>query len=143
MGRKKRRSKINYIYQGPKIEYIYNTDFKLEIKKSNIKDAGLGVFSKEFIQKNTLLGEYIGEKKHQNDFSYGLYCLQLKSEYSIDAFNYPRTIFAMINDSRFSDFTYNCKFITYENKAEVWAIRDININDELYLNYGDGYWKYR
>ena len=58
MGRKKRRSKINYIYQGPKIEYIYNTDFNLEIKKSNIKNAGLGVFSKEFIQKNTLLGEY-------------------------------------------------------------------------------------
>lgn len=140
---KKRKSKQVYKYIPPKIEYIYNSKFKLEIKSSSIKNAGLGVFANQFIPRNTLLGEYTGTLKTSDQFSCGLYALELKSGILIDAFEYPRSVFAMINDSRFSDYDYNCKFLVMENKAEIWTVNDINIDDELFINYGDDYWKYR
>ena len=65
-----------------------------------------------------------------------------KSDF-IDAYDYPRCIFAMINDSRFSNFKYNCDFKIFEDHVEVWTITDINEGDELYCNYGDKYWQYR
>ena len=49
----------------------------------------------------------------------------------------------MINDSRFSEFVYNCDFIIYEDHVEIWTINDINKGDELYCDYGDKYWEYR
>jgi hypothetical protein len=36
MEKKKRRNKYNYIYNKEKIEYIFNTNYKLEIKDSLI-----------------------------------------------------------------------------------------------------------
>ena len=140
---RKRKSKYVYEYKPPNVEYNYNTEFNLEVKRSSIKNAGLGVFTNQFIPRNTFLGEYIGVLKTSNQFSCGLYALELKSGNLIDAFEYPRSVFAMINDSRFSDYTYNCKFIITESKAEIWTINNIYKDEELFINYGDDYWKYR
>lgn len=49
----------------------------------------------------------------------------------------------MINDSKFSDYKYNGEFIIKDMKACVWSISNINIGNEIYINYGDSYWKYR
>tara|TARA_Y100000389_G_scaffold205145_2_gene264073 strand:+ start:1058 stop:1507 length:450 start_codon:yes stop_codon:yes gene_type:complete len=140
----KNKNKNQYTYIPPKIEYIYNNLYNLKIENSLIKNGGLGVFTLENIPKNALLGEYIGEFKHNNDTTLNSsYSLNLESDHYIDAFEYPRTIFAMINDCRFSNYDYNCTFKVYQHKAEIWSITDIPSNTELYINYGDAYWKYR
>tara|TARA_B100000902_G_C27302305_1_gene913537 strand:- start:2161 stop:2595 length:435 start_codon:yes stop_codon:yes gene_type:complete len=140
---KRKKQKFIYEYKPPTPEYIYNSNFNLCIKESNIKYGGLGVFSNQFIEKNQHLGNYIGDMKEDGRFTCGVYAVTLESNNFIDAFQYPRTIFAMINDARFSEFSYNCEFRIFSNRAEVWSIRNINVNDELYFNYGDSYWKYR
>ena len=146
MGRR-RRKKNKYVYIPPKVEYIYNTDYDLAIKDSKIKNGGLGLFSNQDIDMNTNLGEYIGETKKTGAFTCGIYAFNLNNDIIIDAYEYPRTIFAMINDCRFSDFEYNCEFKPmpkdYPERVEIWAIKKISKDDELYCDYGDDYWKYR
>ena len=145
MGRKKkyRKKRNEYIYIPPKVEYVYNSNYKLKVDNSLIKYGGLGVFTEENIPKDTLIGEYIGEKKNIDEPVLSCYCLTLKSDSYIDAYEYPRGILAMINDCRFSNYKYNCTFKVYKEKAEVWSISEIEPNSELYLDYGDEYWKNR
>tara|TARA_B100001971_G_scaffold196683_1_gene204726 strand:- start:2145 stop:2585 length:441 start_codon:yes stop_codon:yes gene_type:complete len=139
--RKKRKPKYNYVYIEPTPEYIYNANFKLEIKKSTIDCGGNGVFTLEPIKNNTIIGEYIGDiREPGHAYDFGRYCVETKSGKLIDGFLYPRTIMAMINDSYGSKFTNNCEFQIYELKAEIVSTRDIEVNEELFLNYGDSYW---
>ena len=142
MGKKKRKSKYVYIYEEPKIEYIYNTLFDLFINKSNIDNSGLGVFTNEFINKNVYLGNYIGKKRNKN-YPSNSYCIEDYYGNTIDAIDYPRSIFAMINDSKYSAYKNNCEFITTKNNVEIWTTKIIEKGSELYINYGDDYWKYR
>ena len=141
--RKRKKGKIPYEYVPPKVEYIHNTEFDLCIKESKIKNSGMGLFSNINIPKNTHLGNYIGELKENGSFTCGIYAICLESSNFIDAYDYPRCIFAMINDSRFSNFKYNCDFRIFEDHVEVWTNTDINEGDELYCDYGDKYWQYR
>ena len=144
MGRRHKRyrkKKPKYKYVEPTPEYIYNANFKLEIKKSNIDCGGNGVFTTEPIKANTIIGEYIGDIREPGSaYDFGRYCVETKSGKLIDAFLYPRTIMAMINDSYGSKFTNNCKFKLDELTAEIISIRDIEANEELFLDYGDSYW---
>jgi hypothetical protein len=49
---------------------------------------------------------------------------------------------AMINDSYNSEFNNNCEMrINDNNQIEIWSIKDIGINEELFMSYGDEYWK--
>jgi len=138
---KKRKSKYVYIYNEPKIEYIYNTVFDLFIKKSNIPNSGLGVFTNEFINKNIYLGNYIG-KKRSKYYPSNPYCIEDYNGDTIDAIDYPRTIFAMINDSKFSNYKNNCEFIVKKENVEIWTTKIIKKGSELFIDYGEDYWKY-
>jgi len=141
--RKKTKNLSKDTYEPPVAEYVYNTNYNLKVDISLIKHGGLGLFTMENIPKNTFIGEYIGEVKHTDEPTLSTYCLSLKSDYFIDAYDYPRCVFGMINDCRFSDYTYNCIFKIYADKAEVWSICDIDAGSEMYLNYGDEFWTYR
>ena len=138
MGRKKRKNK--YVYNEPKIEYIYNTVYELEIKNSLIKNSGKGVFTKEKLKKNTHLGNYIGKKYSKDVFIFSNYSIETYFGGMIDAQDYPRTIFAMINDSKFSTFENNCEFIIKKDCVEIWTTKFINEGEELYIDYGEDYW---
>ena len=142
MTKKKRRSSYSYVEDEP--EYIFNACYDLYLQPSQILCAGLGVFTRVFIPKDQLIGNYIGQIKHNNSISCGMsYSVCLNSEYYIDAFDYPRTILAMINDARFSNFTNNCVLITYSHTADIWTVKDIEMNSELFFDYGDDYWSCR
>ena len=65
-GKHRKKGKVLYEYVPPKVEYIYNTEFDLCIKKSRIKNSGL--FSNMNISKNTYLGNYIGELKKPGQY---------------------------------------------------------------------------
>lgn len=47
----------------------------------------------------------------------------------------------MINDSHNSEFFNNCEIRINKNLVEIWSIKHIDSNEELYLSYGDEYWK--
>ncbi len=132
---------LTKLFELPKCDYIYNANFKLEIKKSSIDCAGNGVFTLEPIKKNTVIGQYIGNiRDPEHACNHGKYSVETKSGKLIDAYFYPRTIMAMINDSYGSKFTNNCKLQVYELEAEIISTRDIQVNEELFLDYGNYYW---
>jgi len=68
--------------------------------------------------------------------------LQIKQFVDIDAARTNSGDGRMINDSRGSGFTNNCKFIVDRStgKAIIRASKNINSGDELYISYGPGYW---
>lgn len=133
------------------IELYNNTNFKLYIKKSNIKKAGKGLFTLEHIPKDTLIGYYEGiiTKSSSNITDYSF---EISSRYFIDASNYPRCYIAMINDAYNTTYKNNCEFriVYYNNKNKplhikdrkiaLYSITDINKNDELLASYGEDYW---
>lgn len=79
--------------------YFHNSTYNLYLAKSQIPDAGLGVYTKDFIPAQTYIDEYIGEIYSFNPG--GFYVLELKQNHYIDANNYPRCYMGMINDCEF------------------------------------------
>jgi hypothetical protein len=134
--------------------YYNNTKFILNIEDSKIENAGKGVFTYEFIPKNTFIGYYIGEIKKMSHECVGDYSFSLSEKYYIDANKDVRCYIAMINDSHNSKYKNNCEFrITKtengkklkpkQRKISLWSIKDISKYSELYASYGDEYWNDR
>lgn len=142
-------------------DFFHNSKFNLYIKKSQIENSGLGVYTADFIENNNLIDEYIGDIVTFG----GPYVVALNDEIGIDAFNLPRCYMAMINDASFvpvkkikknrktiilqkepnkdknnNIITNNCKFIFDTNKCFVYSSRDIQKDEELFISYGDFYW---
>ena len=124
--------------------YYNNSQYKLKLDISTIKNAGIGVFALEPIAKNKFIGYYEGDVIFH--IHCGSYYMSINDEHGINAVCYPRCYMAMINDTYKTDYKYNCEFIINENnsdynkKVEIWSISDININDELFISYGNDYW---
>jgi hypothetical protein len=124
--------------------YYNNSQYKLKIDTSTIKNAGDGVFALEPIAKNKLIGYYEGDVIF--NIHCGSYYISINDKCGINAICYPRCYMAMINDTYKTDYKYNCEFVINENnsnynkKVEIWSINDININDELFIDYGNYYW---
>jgi hypothetical protein len=131
---------------------FYNDgSFNLYITHSQLPDAGLGVYTEDFIPEDTIIGEYIGElvksyKLETNDYFYEL----VEADESngvmgvgIDSSKLPRCYMAMINDAQFSKtYSNNCVFEgeIEEGKVYVVSTRDIEPEEELFISYGEGYW---
>jgi SET domain-containing protein len=141
----------NKIRKENKEEYVNTSSFDLYIGKSTIRDAGLGVFTRDFIPENTIVDEYKGEivesfEPDTNDYYYEI--IEADKEkgimaYGIDAKKFPRNYMAMINDASFEKVIQNnCEFETDEKdkKAFVVTTRDIEAGEELFVCYGEGYW---
>jgi hypothetical protein len=148
-----------------KQQYYNNSLFDLYLTKSQIENAGLGVWTRDFIPKNTFVDEYTGIIGNRNFGSD--YTLEITKNYYIDAEPFPRCFMAMINDCSYVakktirrkkkviDITpvanynssgipleVNCIFmIDIENKKGlIYSTRDIERNTELFISYGKNYW---
>lgn len=132
---KKRKPK--HPYTAPIIipSYYHRSPYSLEIKKSTIANAGLGVFTCETIPSNCLIDYYTGDCLC---ISTSAYYVQITDQIGIDAGSYPRCYMAMMNDGFSKN---NCRFEIDVNtkQVSVWSIRDIQ-NEELFISYGDEYW---
>jgi hypothetical protein len=139
--RKKNKNK-KYIYIEPTPSYFHRSTFNLEIKDSNIANAGFGVFTKDFIPKDALIDGYFGDFM---TFSNSKYYFCIKDGVGINAINYPRCYMAMINDAHQTTFTNNCRFEvdTNTNTVTVWSKVDIQPGEELLISYGKDYWDYK
>ena len=128
--------------------YYNNTKFILDIKPSNIKNGGNGLFSLQNIPNETMIGYYIGDILSGNN-KVTDYSFQISKKYFIDAKEFPRCYIAMINDAKNSQFVNNCEFriiekkIKKNNKICLYSIKDIKRYDELFASYGDEYWTTR
>jgi len=134
-------------------KYFHKSSFDLYIDSSKINNGGLGVFTKSFIPKNSLIDEYYGELKYGiygGEYYYGITDL-----IGINALDYPRCYMAMLNDASYKpttkrslkkfiphNYINNCYFLVNEetNKVYVYSLIDINPYDELFISYGDYYW---
>lgn len=128
--------------------FYNNTQFILDIKPSNIKNGGNGLFSLQNIPNETMIGYYIGDILSDNN-KVTDYSFEISKKYFIDAKEFPRCYIAMINDAKNSQFVNNCEFriiekkIKKNNKICLYSIKDINKCDELFASYGDEYWTTR
>ena len=114
------------------------------VKESQIVNGGKGVYTLEFISAMTVIGEYLGkiipsgQKVKNTDYTF-----YISKKTSIDAQNYPRCILAMINDAHGSQFITNCQFKKQGKHVYIVTISDIIADSELFIDYGQQYWKSR
>lgn len=143
--------------------YFHNSIYYLYLDNSQIPNSGLGVFTKDLIPKNTYIDEYIGDIYSYNPS--GCYVIEIKSDYYIDAKNYPRCYMGMLNDCDYickqfkkkknkkidvtpkayydkfnNKLVTNCQFIYNELKCLIYSTIDIQPDSELFISYGDDYW---
>jgi len=122
------------------------------INNSNIENAGYGVFAKDFIKKNTKLGEYIGKryddmnimnsKTKDTNYFFEVNDHKNKKKFILDAKPLKYANFSRFINGVFTADQYpnqNCKFYQNRGKILVKAIKDINKDDELLIYYGDNY----
>lgn len=153
-----------------KMSDIKNSDLVLEyadcfiVKKSTIPNAGVGVFALKKFKKGQILGEYRGKSFSQqcelplpppkhDDWMYA-YCDDKNN-----------TIFGNNEMSRINDIVdfrqltpeetmmmdrekkiplirkeYNVEFVENKGIIHIVAEKDLEINDELFIDYGYEYW---
>lgn len=139
------------------VTYYNDTDHILNVKKSQIKKAGNGIYSYErLIKDGEIIGYYNGKLTEvKKGRCVGDYSFELNKKWYINAETYPRSYMAMINDAYSSKFTNNCEFVLIncdENGKKLvgknmlvalQAIRDIHFGEELFASYGETYWENR
>ena len=123
----------------------------LEIKYSNIENAGLGVFTKTYIKKGTYIGNYMGniiDKSSYNDDDNDEYMFPFDKSHYITGKD--------INNSNFSRFL-NCSYSDESENVFCWKVdiekspyfnhylffarRDIQKDEELLFYYSHQYSK--
>jgi SET domain-containing protein len=119
--------------------YISKKECKIELKKSKIDNRG--VFAKKFIKKGEIIEEIpllsnipnnVIQNTILNDYVIGM---SSKSNYSFLMLGYG----SLYNHSNNPNAIM--KYIN-EEKANMYAIKDIKVNEEILFNYGDDYlWK--
>ena len=118
----------------------------LQVKKSSIPNSGKGLFAKRDYKKNEVIGQYTGErltaKQLQDRYGYSTapYALQVGSMI-IDA-ACSRGIMSLANAKKQKANT-NAKLVNKSTSAgvNVRATRKIKKGKEIFLHYGNDYWK--
>lgn len=120
---------------------------KVVVKKSSIKNAGLGVFAVSTIEKGEKIGEYTGKIVTVKDYS-GLknteYCFQVsingKPLHYIDGNRkyWP----SLINGAKTKTQMKLVNVMSYQYRKKIFlkALRSIKPGEELILDYGKSYW---
>jgi len=122
----------------------------LEIKKSKIRNAGLGCFAKTFIPAGTLIGPYHGRyitALQRRRISDGAYIWKINENLFVDAKRYKKNNpLRYVNGSKteFQKKKINCevRFLGSSPETEkVYYITTKNIlpGEELIVSYGDHY----
>ena len=121
----------------------------LKIKKSTIPKAGKGVFTKIDLKKGQYVCEIIGEiisikeynRRLKNNLTVEGYSIEISSRRYLDTWNHE-CAGKYINDAYRSSFKNNCELcIDDDYKVYVQTLRKINKGEELFLSYGEEYWK--
>lgn len=121
----------------------------LVIKKSNLPQAGKGLFTKIEISKGTRILEYKGKKRKWKDVKhldgYNGYLMYITRNAVIDALPATKTLGRYANDAqglnRIPGLTNNCEYVSEGNRCYIEAKRTIQKGEELLVGYGKEFWQ--
>lgn len=121
----------------------------LVIKTSTLPNAGNGLFTKTFIPAGTRIVEYKGRVttwKEVEDDHDNAYLFTVTPDHVIDARKALKTFARYANDARgftrIKGVTNNCYYVQDEElRVFIEAKRDIPAGSELFVGYGNEYWK--
>lgn len=133
------------------LNLYHKSKYNLYIDKSKIENSGFGVFTNDFIPKDTLIDEYFGE--YTESLPGGEYFFRIDENGGINAIDTPRCYMAMLNDAsyipvsnralkkfKFHTFQNNCYFKIINKQVYVYSLCDIDSKSELFIPYGKDYW---
>ncbi len=121
----------------------------LVIKKSNLPQAGKGLFTKIEISKGTRILEYKGKKRKWKDVKhldgYNGYLMYITRNAVIDALHYKKTLGRYANDARgfgrIRKLRNNCEYVSEGDRCYLEAKRSIKKGEELLVDYGKEFWQ--
>jgi len=122
----------------------------LEVRKSTIPKAGLGLFARRSFRKGELVGYFKGElisdrKASSLKSPHQFYLIDLGKDNNLDVYE-SASLAKFANDaeglvkvrSRKNNSTiYAC---SNQQMAFISATQDIEANEEIFLEYGKDYW---
>jgi SET domain-containing protein len=119
----------------------------LEVKTSQLPNAGNGLFTKEFIPKGSCIVEYKGRRttwdQVRNDADNG-YIYYVDDSLVIDGKADTKALARYANDARgltrIKGITNNARYIHDDDKVYIEAAKDIPAGAEIFVNYGKEYW---
>lgn len=122
---------------------------QLFVKKSSIPNSGKGLFTKKFIPKGTRIVEYKGKvsawKDVKDEDGKNAYIFYVNRNHVINALPATKALARYANDARglvkIKNITNNCDYITDGLKAFIESKKDIPAGSEIFVDYGQDYWK--
>ena len=116
-------------------------DSNFIVKPSTITVAGKGLFTKVDIPKDTNVLEYYGKKQSYHSHKKHDYCFGVGVNMCINAFK-SKSIARYVNDNHnHSKKQLNLDWDIKGDKVFMVSICDIPKNSELFISYGNIYWK--
>lgn len=121
----------------------------LYVKNSQIRDAGLGLYTKIKIPKGACIVEYKGrlvkwvDIKHED--GHNGYLLRVNRSWAIDAKPFKKSFGRFANDARGiqrnEKLKNNAEYLLEGNRCFIYATKVISPNTEVLVSYGSEYWK--
>ena len=121
---------------------------KLIVKRSQLPDAGKGLFTKVFIPKGTKVVQYKGKittwkgvdhKEGNNGYIYFV-----RRDYVIDARTWPSALARYANDAeglqKVKGLRNNAEYMEEGEKVYIITTKDIPAGSEIFVEYGKEYW---
>lgn len=122
-------------------QYLYT-------KRSQIRDAGLGLFTRIKIPKGVCIVEYKGrlvkwvDIKHED--GYNGYILRVNRSWAINAKPYKKALGRFANDARGihrkENLKNNAEYLLEGDRCFIYSTREILPNAEILVSYGSAYW---
>lgn len=119
----------------------------VEVKKSKIPRAGKGLYAKRDLKRGEFICWYMGylivNDMIENGYYDSDYILKLPDKDLYICAEDEKSCFGRYINDGLSKHNSNCVFETYDDiySAGIIAKKKIKKGDELYITYGDDYWK--
>lgn len=122
----------------------------LIVKKSQLPNAGKGLYTTKPIKKGEQVIEYVGEIIDWKEYEKRVledkdgYLFYMNKKRCIDAYATPQHKARYANDalglSRIKGLKNNCKYEVINNRCFIIAEKDIMANEEILVSYTKEYW---
>jgi len=140
------RQRISSIYNPGRFKTLLER--QLEVKTSQLPNAGKGLFTKIDIAKSTRIVEYKGRlhrwKDIKHEDGHNGYLLYISSNAVINAEQTLKLIGRYANDAnghvRVEGLRNNSEYVTVGSRCYITATKSIKKGEEVFVRYGKEYW---